>query len=260
MVPVSRLENARPRFGGKIWIDPYGSCSYDCALCGNRFFSAGSFEFHITMVHRHEMKTNALVQSGQNHTTQSSFYRERDSEDAHSTTNRISHTKTYNELSDRKHGQHDNVSSDLICPKCNKRFVSLSLLRKHVLNHHKFKCIHCPRDTTKSFETQQGLRLHQRNQHDSIFCYKCKVCPQAFERREELQKHKQSKHARGNDVKCDFCPKMLMSVFEKENHIKKEHSNRRYYCFLCTEYWSTSEKNVRRHTKEKHPGQSQPNQ
>lgn len=258
MVPVSKLDHTRPRFGGKIWIDAYGSCSYDCAICGNRFFSAGSFEFHITMVHRSEMKANALIQSGHSHTAQSSFHQ--DPEDAHSSTNRFAWTKTHNESSNRKHEHRDNISSDLMCTNCNKRFENLSLLRKHVQNRHQYKCIHCPRDAMKCYETQQGLRLHQRNQHDSIFRHKCKVCPQAFERRDQLREHKQSKHARGNDVKCDFCPKMLMSVFEKDNHIKKKHSNRRYYCFLCTEYWSTCEKNLRRHTKEKHPGQSQPNQ
>lgn len=134
MVPVSKQDHTRPRFGGKIWIDAYGSCSYDCALCGNRFFSAGSFEFHITMVHRTEMKANALIQSGHSHTTQSSFRREQDPEDAHSSTNRAARTNIHNESSDRKHGHRD-----LICTNCNKRFESLSLLRKHVQNHHQYK-------------------------------------------------------------------------------------------------------------------------
>ena len=237
-----------PRFGGKIWIDAHGSCSYECALCKNTFFSAGSFEFHITMVHNNDMKAMSYGQSNNNRDKNGNR------DDTHSSSSNAHRSNAHNQSSGRRERQ----SGQLICTKCTNRFDSLVDLREHVRSQHQFECVYCPSGTIKSYETLNGLWLHQRNHHERKFPYKCKVCIRAFKRREELLEHKQSKHARGNDVQCDFCSKILMSAFEKENHIKKEHSDRRYYCFLCTEYWTTCQKNLRRHTKEKHPGRSQP--
>ncbi|XP_031636715.1 zinc finger and BTB domain-containing protein 16-like [Contarinia nasturtii] len=144
------------------------------------------------------------------------------------------------------------------CNKCTRVFDSLERLRRHVREHHQFSCIYCPIDAVKSFETEKGLSSHHGRCHPSLFPYKCSICPRSFKRKDDLCQHKQTNHIRGNEVKCDFCPKKLMSVYEKDNHIKKHHSDRRYHCFLCTEYRTTSATNLKRHTKEKHPGQQQP--
>lgn len=108
------------------------------------------------------------------------------------------------------------------------------------------------------FSFGKGLWAHQKNHHPDRFPYRCKVCPRAFKHSGELKEHIGAIHARGNDVECDFCSKVLMSVYEKENHIKQQHRDRRYYCGLCNDYKTISQVNLRRHTKEKHPGQSQP--
>lgn len=148
--------------------------------------------------------------------------------------------------------------SKLACNKCTMTFYNLERLRAHAREKHIHECVYCPRDATKSFETLKGLQNHQRNDHESKFPHQCSICPRAFKRSHQLKEHIEGKHTRGHDVKCDFCPTILKSMFQKKNHTKQEHSDRRYYCHLCTEYRTNNEDNLRRHTREKHPGRKQP--
>lgn len=295
MVPLSKLREPELKFGGKIWIDNDGKCSYECSACDYKFLSAKVFELHITMHHQHkyneqqkrsdccdsfgsDVQRNNQTKVNSDACQHANFQRERHShrdqnENIPSRShgnNEKNHQRRYStkeaprfnsngEPLNRKYERRASATSNqLECTTCMKRFESLERLRAHVRMRHQFECLYCPRETAKTYATEKGLMSHQRNHHPSHFPYRCKVCPRAFQRNMHLKEHMQITHARGNDVKCDFCPKILMSAFEKENHIKNVHNNRRYYCFLCNDYRTTSEPNLRRHTKEKHPGQSQP--
>lgn len=141
-----------------------------------------------------------------------------------------------------------------VCTKCDcgHKFNNLESLRDHVRRRHSYQCafwltekngININTTTTnsirKTFETEKGLWSHQRTHHmiEQQFPYRCDVCVRAFVYRQQWRDHMEDKHVRGNDVKCDFCPKVLMSMFQKKNHIRRQHSDRRYYCFLCKFLW-----------------------
>lgn len=241
------MSNNISKFGGKIWLDSHGSCSYQCALCSNTFFSAGYYEFHVLKVH------SSALRSDVPRTTHNNEQIPRNSAKAD---NRNNHDKTYRKPKNqsRLFSRKFDDKSTLSYAKCTKQFDDLKQLRSHIRKCHHFDCSYCQ----DGFETEKGLWSHQRKQHATKFPYRCRVCPRAFKQYYQLKDHMPITHAQRNYVRCDFCSKMLMSKFEKLNHIKKEHSNRRYYCFLCTEYRTTNNDNLKRHTKEKHPGLSQP--
>lgn len=196
---------------------------------------------------------------------------------------------------DAQHHRHHRVKGEaeqFKCPRCESRFGTFEVLREHIRRRHFYRCTHCDEGDGKSpkaFETEKGLWNHQRNHHAKHYPYKCDVCVRSFERRQRLKDHMESQHVRGKDVKCDFCTRILMSTFQKKNHIKRSHSNRRYHCQLCkcfvpfyrriflnmmpdsdahefyydllnagNEYRTTDVDNLKRHTREKHPGQVQP--
>lgn len=246
----------RPKFGGKIWVDTHGSCSYQCVFCRNTYYSAGTFEYHMLMHHGNQLRRNEMEASQPNRKIgKEEAQRELNGKGTSSSRNNTGSKRS--DCSQPTGLKGENISK-LACTKCMMTFDNLEQLRSHAREKHIYECVYCPRDAIKSFETEKGLWSHQRSEHESKFPRKCTICPRAFKRTHQLTEHIQSKHTRGHDVKCDFCPKILKSVFEKKNHIKTEHSDRRYYCHLCTEYRTTNEDNLRRHTRDKHPGQKQP--
>lgn len=251
-------------FGGKIWIDERGACSYECSICGYTLLSAKVYEVHVQMAHQHELRRlNAEKQAKELEYRKREYYSRRE----HVHDNRA----TYNDrFVKRPHNEHQNdnrhrvnddrrvISQRLFCTKCEKPFNDLESLRAHMAENHQYVCKLCPSETAKTYDTEKGLWSHQRSRHATKFPYRCNVCPRAFAEAIELSEHQQSTHTRRNNVQCDFCPKVLMSMYEKTNHIKKYHANRRYHCLLCNEYSTTSEINLRRHSKEKHAGRKQP--
>lgn len=319
MVPVTKVSQPISKFGGKIWIDDRGCCSYECAICGYKFMSSGAFEFHIPVAHQHLLaQASVTSESGgfsevsKHHTScgHESHFRRREYQShrphfheqrnsGHPSTekriptvhqtmfaqpsaaresrevidvsnrheppmNRRQHPSERQHSHEHRRGDHSPAPKriGLICTKCTKQFNDLQSLRTHVQAHHQFVCQFCPEQTVKTFDTEKGLWSHQRSRHATMFPYRCRVCPRAFTNEALLKLHMQDKHSRGpmQSIKCDFCPRIMMSAFEKSNHIKEKHNDRRYHCQLCTDYKTTNEINLRRHTKEKHPGQRQPKQ
>lgn len=284
MVPITN----RLKFGGKIWIDERGACTYECYACGYKFSSSNAYECHIPMAHQHQfvqsvadthVKARSVQQANKekygNGRGEWSAGPITHMENAESDRRKRYHP--YGEWSDgpntqmkytdqndrqiRYHPQADEsrvIPKLLTCTKCQKTFTTIEFLRAHTRENHQFFCQLCPADTAKTYDTEAGLWSHQRTRHVTQFPYRCKVCVRAFKHGNQLNEHMQTVHTRGNNVKCDFCPRILMSMFEKTNHIKMYHSDRRYHCLLCKDYRTTSSVNLRRHTKEKHPGQTQP--
>lgn len=267
-VLVTKMNQSNLKFGGNIWINERGAYLYEC-FCGYKFVTSGAYEIHVQLAHQSEFMPQSPIE--QRNVVQH-FGHHGPAEQRQRGENSHGGRKIHKPRYEPKNGDHNRYrpfnnngngnrvipQQKLICTKCDRRYDNLELLRSHVQKHHQFPCNLCPVDTEKTFDTEKGLWSHQRNRHATKFPYRCNVCPRAFPHDNALIEHTQRIHARGNNVKCDFCPKILMSKFEKNEHIKKMHSDRRYHCRLCDVYSTTNEINLRRHTKEKHPGQMQP--
>lgn len=73
------------------------------------------------------------------------------------------------------------------CPSCNKRFVSVSSLQKHLPQHsdeRPYKCDQCPR----AFKSSDVLRGHQV-MHSDDRPFQCVQCPMAFKLVFHLKRH-----------------------------------------------------------------------
>lgn len=78
------------------------------------------------------------------------------------------------------------------CDLCDKAFLLLSGLKKHMLVHSDAKKFECD-DCDKKFKTKYALIVHMRT-HTNEKPFKCDVCKQRFTQKIGLKSHKWAKH------------------------------------------------------------------
>lgn len=110
-------------------------------------------------------------------------------------------TSSYpSKLTLRKHLQmQHSVDGRIKCPECDLRFISESVLRKHMPKHTKEKkylCEMCP----KSYARSDKLLAHRRR-HNKEFIYTCSWCSKGFTEKRSLKRHTLAIHGKEWNVK-----------------------------------------------------------
>lgn len=191
MVPLSKFGDGSPIYGGKIWIETNGSCSYQCKFCHFKFSSSNLFEDHLSSVHNHEIRPNTMASKVENR--RCSRYQQESHDDKQSNQPNIDvqvivrarspfpcvnrtnldygrpnqsgvkdRKQEFKHFANPKHigskiREAQEVKNALTCTKCGSKYATLESLRAHNRRRHSFDCICCPRDGVKTFETEKGL-------------------------------------------------------------------------------------------------------
>ena len=117
------------------------------------------------------------------------------------------------------------------CPVCEKRFSTLSNMKRHISNIHSYHsdqthhCFICDTD----IKYKDNLDRHIKEVHGEEKKFKCDKCPAAYIRKEDLEKHKRSGHHH-QEYNCEYCKKTLIFRYAAERerhiiHIKCDHSH-----------------------------------
>lgn len=140
------------------------------------------------------------------------------------------------------------------CKHCDKAFVRISLLKRHLTSHdheRPHKCKECGKTFRDSFDLKRHYRLHSGERpficdfcgkgfpqkvslmfhlkiHTGEMPYKCNVCTKAFRRPQNLKNHKQihfalSEGNKNRSFSCMDCGMQISNVSEFEVHIETHH-------------------------------------
>ncbi|XP_044267565.1 gastrula zinc finger protein XlCGF57.1-like isoform X10 [Tribolium madens] len=137
------------------------------------------------------------------------------------------------QLSDHKSSHREGNQK---CPLCDKTFLLLSAVRRHILRYHKknikFYCKNCDYKTNN----KSRLQLHLISRHTKAFPLKCEVCNKGFLSKTALATHKEVAHD-GKRFVCELCSKMFMSYDCFKRHVKQHDPNyveRKFSCSHCS--------------------------
>ncbi|XP_031766485.1 zinc finger protein 540-like isoform X2 [Galleria mellonella] len=123
-------------------------------------------------------------------------------------------------------------STNFMCHRCGKNFVSDHRLQTHVIMHNKknINCKHC----NKSFKTVSARNYHIKKVHSEVK-YKCSECSQTFEQYYQRLRHLVDSHdMKKPKFKCHICEKELATSGGLAAHIRYSHlKTTQYTCELC---------------------------
>ena len=94
---------------------------------------------------------------------------------------------TRSAMINHKMRNHNDGSSENLCPTCGEKFCSKASLRRHTVRHtgqRSYKCETCE----KSFFDRQVRRIHERI-HKDTFEYQCNHCEKQFHQSHQLVAH-----------------------------------------------------------------------
>ena len=149
-----------------------GQKDHKCDSCGKLFSQAGNLKKHIISVHngQKDLKYDCKVEPMDLDNTISN-----------------SNQKTPNKI--------HNDKLKLMCNKCNKSFLRMDLLQKHIgkceyyehISNSKHKCNRCG----KSFLRPNVLFAHVEKDHEGFECY---ICKKNFSLKNNLTRHIETLH------------------------------------------------------------------
>ncbi|XP_026322430.1 zinc finger protein with KRAB and SCAN domains 7-like isoform X2 [Hyposmocoma kahamanoa] len=140
-------------------------------------------------------------------------------------------TSNYNE----KHKNGVPIKGPAWCSTCGKKFVSMSVVARHVRDVHvrerPFACRVCG----KTFAQKEVMLRHQHI-HEAERPYKCGECSKSYAQRGALLAHAQAHlptHARAISLhQCPKCPKVFLYSSGLSRHMST-HTGRQYVCGGC---------------------------
>ena len=118
---------------------------------------------------------------------------------------------------------------DIFCDKCEKSFVNLGQLGRHLNIDHKeaeFNCTHCSYASKDQYALRTHLtRMHSRND------FKCEFCQMRFHQKNDQLSHVKKVH----DHKCVSCPKVFHRKNQLDLHVKIDHEGKEkfHFCTIC---------------------------
>ncbi|XP_063361942.1 zinc finger protein 90-like [Cydia amplana] len=117
------------------------------------------------------------------------------------------------------------------CPTCGRRFVSVSALNSHVIEHTRgnaFECDICE----KKFRAKIFLKRHIRDIHNKERKYRCEFCSKGFFRKTACQDHVR-KHRNERPFKCGECGKAFVRSTTLNNHRLIHVAEKKFQCDQC---------------------------
>lgn len=164
------------------------------------------------------------------------------------------------------------------CPLCDKHFISVYFLKKHVLKHtiRKTCCTICLLQFTSKFNLQEHKKVdHLVNEKMSCACNicsrafsseikknlhekrhkarKCDLCSKVFRSQpafnNHIQRHSIKFNVHGQKQSCSFCEKECTNDNDLTSHVNKVHLQiKPYSCDMCDKQFYT-QKNLKCHKK-----------
>lgn len=218
MVPISHLSQFKQKlgmFGGKIWIDTYGACSYECALCQKTFFSAGSFEYHVSHDHRNQFTRSNQTVTNTVHPNQVVLDKSHNKNPTGFNVDRPLHVKSTIEIIDSGAKQAVHVKSHNE-PSGYDVNRSLRVNSNNGTTNYGAKQAR-PVKFYNETNTKYGER--QRKNNDELICKKCN---KTFDTLERVRTHTRDYH----QYQCTYCPTDTVKGFETEK-------GKRYFSVSC---------------------------
>ena len=131
------------------------------------------------------------------------------------------------------------------CPHCDKKYVAIGELNRHIkcvhMNIRSHNCGFCD----KKFRNTSELREHQNAVHKGIK-YPCKQCNTELTTRSSLNLHVRSVHERIRNHECTLCGSKFRSESDLKVHDDSIHRNIRYPCDQC-DYKATQKSSLKTH-------------
>lgn len=122
---------------------------------------------------------------------------------------------------------HDDVP---FCSLCQKNYINLKSLKRHVRTHiiqKKFSCNFCK----KTFSESGNLTRHVRK-HVGEKKHFCSTCGRRFYEAGRLKEHMRM-HSGEKPVQCDICLKSFTTKNALKSHLKSHSDERKYSCEFC---------------------------
>jgi KRAB domain-containing zinc finger protein len=126
--------------------------------------------------------------------------------------------------------------TDTVCTICNKKFISITTLRAHVVGKHRDACNVC----LNQFESKELLEAHISTTHklsDFQKILRCVICDISYSKKDKdinkLREHMKSEH---NVVgyRCSICYKELLTKLALRQHNAQEHDVEAESNIVCT--------------------------
>lgn len=148
------------------------------------------------------------------------------------------------------------------CITCNKSFPNTYTLHKHLKSQceNKSKKLNC-NICNKKFMWLDSMAKHMEHQHpgtEKIKMYTCELCGKAFSRSEHLERHRKTHNPSEKKFECPVCQKKFNRKDNLRSHMKIHKDNRddedKHLCIYCGRAFSNSSNlivHMRRHTGEK---------
>lgn len=160
--------------------------------------------------------------------------------------------------------EHSNVLQDSNekCNSCNKTFPNNYTLQKHLKSQcenrmKKLNCTVC----NKKFMWLDSMARHLEHEHpgsDKLKLFNCEICGKAFTRSEHLERHRKTHYPSEKKFECPICEKKFNRKDNLRSHMKIHKDNRddedKHLCIYCGRAFSNSSNlivHMRRHTGEK---------
>mmetsp|Transcript_34992 Transcript_34992/g.84603 ORF Transcript_34992/g.84603 Transcript_34992/m.84603 type:complete len:276 (-) Transcript_34992:137-964(-) len=141
-----------------------------------------------------------------------------------------------------------------MCPQCDKRFMTPSLLQKHLIVHSGEKPYSCCR-CGKNFTEKGNMEKHITQVHENVRRFKCKYCPRTFQQNQQV-KHHELYHIQGRpQFQCSICQKNYSTQNRLKDHTMGHMSGPEVdsvTCQICKKIFTTKWYLQRVHFKKVH--------
>jgi len=142
-----------------------------------------------------------------------------------------------------------------ICPKCGKKYSTLTHMKVHYRTHTGEKPYICPyKGCGKQFSVGYSLRTHIRvHTGDRPYKCACKGCDKKFKTSSDLNKHKRT-HTNEKPYVCNLCDKSFTTAYIRKVHIRTHTGEKPYSCDYCSKAFPSKtnfQNHVRIHLGEK---------
>jgi len=132
------------------------------------------------------------------------------------------------------------------CTVCNKSFIYLSWMKKHLQTHNKVECTICFKLLSSSESLKRHMSIHKKKRKRK---HKCQTCSCKYFQASDLLYHIKTTHLQSEKAKCTHCDKLYKTEKLMKAHVNEIHMQlQKFKCSCCDQSFGSSI-NLFRHKK-----------